>query len=112
MSAINIVIGESIRKFRKIKNIKQEHLAAMLGLSRTSLVNIENGRQATTIDNLFKIADILEVPFMYLLGEYDNELKNNTNESFYKDGFEAGRKHEQSIRDKRFLKLKQLVNNL
>lgn len=53
-------IGIQIRLRRKALKIAQEVLAEKVGLSRSSIVNIETGRQALTIDNLYLFCIALE----------------------------------------------------
>ena len=60
-------IGELIKASRKLKNVNQETLANYLGISRVSLVNIENGKQRAPIHVLMDISDFLKVPLKELL---------------------------------------------
>lgn len=64
----------------------QEDLALALGLSRTSITNIERGRQPIQLHTLYKIADVLGVEPTVLLpgasdsavhGRSDTTLKQN-----------------------------------
>lgn len=60
-------IGQNIRGLREAANIKQSELALMIGLSRTSVVNIELGRQNIVPHQIYslclalncKVTDIL-----------------------------------------------------
>ena len=60
MKEINNIIGKKIMKLRTDYGLTQISCADCIGVSRPSMVNIEKGRQALTIDNLYKIADVLE----------------------------------------------------
>ena len=60
-------LGESIRKLRKKRKLSQETLAKMVGLTRTSLTNIENGRQHPPLHTFCEIVDQLQVEFSELL---------------------------------------------
>lgn len=53
-------LGARIRELRG-NNLSQEQLAKAVKLTRTSIVNIEAGRQKLLLHNLFKIADALGV---------------------------------------------------
>lgn len=55
------IVGEKIRFFRKQKKINQLSLASQVNLSRTSLVNIEYGRQQPSLFTLWDIAQSLGV---------------------------------------------------
>lgn len=54
-------LGENIKKYRVQIGITQEQLAILISLSRTSVVNIEQGRQHPSLHLLFQIADCLSV---------------------------------------------------
>lgn len=48
-----IQIGANLRALRRQRNIGQSEAGAKVDLSRTSVVNIENGTQALSLDNLY-----------------------------------------------------------
>lgn len=60
-------IGERIRKHRIAYGLTQVQLAELLSLSRTSVTNIEKGRQKLLVHTLAEIASILEVDVSDLL---------------------------------------------
>ncbi len=49
-------IGIEIHKYRINKGFSQEHLAELMGISRTTISKIENGRFAISVDYLAKFA--------------------------------------------------------
>lgn len=53
--------------------MNQDQLAELVGLSRASISNIENGRQPITVQTLWKIAQALGVPLRILVPE-DSEI--------------------------------------
>ena len=57
-------LGLNIAYYRKLKGITQAQLAQMVGISRTHISNIEapNGKTSISLNKLFDIADVLEVP--------------------------------------------------
>lgn len=61
--------GEKIAKLRRERNISQEALADMLGLSRQSVSKWENGSALPAMDNLSRLAGIFGVPLSYLLDD-------------------------------------------
>ena len=65
--------GEKIAKLRRDKNISQEALADMLGLSRQSVSKWENGSALPTMENLSRLAKIFDVPVSYLLDDSRQE---------------------------------------
>lgn len=61
------LIGEKVRDARKLKGLTQEELADDLGLSRTSIANIERGNQNLSLYNLYMIAHRLDVDITEIL---------------------------------------------
>lgn len=59
--------GRMLSEIRRRKRISQEMLADELGLSRTSITNIEKGRQPIQLYSLYKIARLLGVDVRELL---------------------------------------------
>lgn len=66
-SAFYEQIGEVIRSARTYQNINQEVLANAVGISRVSLVNIENGKQRVPLHIFLAISRYLQIPFDRLL---------------------------------------------
>lgn len=54
-----VKIGHRIAELRHAAGIRQEDLAEKIGLSRSSVANIEIGRQELSITHLQNIADVL-----------------------------------------------------
>ena len=67
------MVGERIREERKRQNITQEELASRVGLTRTSITNVEKGRQKLLLHTLVQIADRLGVSPERLLPTLDAE---------------------------------------
>jgi transcriptional regulator with XRE-family HTH domain len=53
--------GQRIKELRKQKKLTQEQLSEKLGLFQKQIGNIETGTTFTTMANIEKIADLLEV---------------------------------------------------
>ena len=60
-------VGENIYYWRKLKGIKQDDLAARVGISAAALSNIENGVSQPHIGRMEEIADALEIEVAQLL---------------------------------------------
>ena len=58
---------------RRIKGMTQTKLALCIGLSRTSVTNIEQGRHHVSLHHLFGIANALQVSPQALLPSQANE---------------------------------------
>ena len=54
-------LGQNIRRYRKKAHRTQDQVAAVIGMSRASLANIEAGRQQVLLHHLFAIADALDL---------------------------------------------------
>lgn len=61
------LVGRLIKGARDKKKISQHKLANAVNLTRTSITNIEKGRQKILLDTLWQIAAILEVSVMELI---------------------------------------------
>ncbi|MCL4541602.1 MAG: helix-turn-helix domain-containing protein, partial [Chloroflexi bacterium] len=61
------VIGQRLLWARQRQGITQEELAQHIGLTRTSIANIERGRQRVQIHTLYTLAKVLHVPLGTLL---------------------------------------------
>ena len=53
---VKIKIGELCKQQRKEHDLSREELAEVLDMSRTTIQNIENGKNAT-LDNILKVAN-------------------------------------------------------
>jgi transcriptional regulator with XRE-family HTH domain len=60
-------LGESIRKCRNKRKLSQDALAKLIGLTRTSLTNIESGRQHPPLHTFCEIVEQLKADFSELL---------------------------------------------
>lgn len=54
------LFGDRVRVLREEKNVTQEELARRVDLSRTSITNIEKGRQRVLLHQLVEIASALD----------------------------------------------------
>jgi len=63
MSDIKIRFGKRLRKFRRNKDLTQEKLAELAGISVDVVSLIERGLSSPSFDTIQKLADILEVKF-------------------------------------------------
>ncbi len=60
-------VGERIRKERLARKVSQEALAMTVGLKRTSISNIEKGRQKLLLHTFYEIAETLKAQPTVLL---------------------------------------------
>ena len=61
--------------YRKLKSLTQEELAEQVGLSRTTIANIENPDkfQSMSLGTIFKLADALDIPVKRLFDFRDED---------------------------------------
>jgi transcriptional regulator with XRE-family HTH domain len=70
-SAIYAALGELVREHREGQGMSQGALGKRIGLSRTSIANIESGRQRIPLHHLYRMADALGVKAHTLLPNLD-----------------------------------------
>jgi transcriptional regulator with XRE-family HTH domain len=75
---IYLKIGEKIKFIRKKKSLKQEDLSHKIGLKRSSIAQIEAGKQAVSIHALYRIGEVLNTNIFDLLpqDEFDSYSMN------------------------------------
>jgi transcriptional regulator with XRE-family HTH domain len=61
------VIGEQIKVKRLANSLKQENLASKVSLTRSSIAQIEAGKQAPSIFLLYKLCDALKISIFDVL---------------------------------------------
>lgn len=60
-------LGQLIRERRTELGLTQGEVAGRIGLTRTSVTNIERGTQAVNVATLFRMAEVLEMEVSELL---------------------------------------------
>ena len=81
MDLVSMKIGMKVEELREKKELSQAVFAKMLGISRSSIINIETGRQGVLMTRLYDIAIALDVDVVELLPEL-NWYKNNRGKKF------------------------------
>jgi transcriptional regulator with XRE-family HTH domain len=61
MTDLKIKFGKQLRKYRRIKDLTQEQLAELVGISVDFVSLIERGQSGPSFDTIQKVADVLEV---------------------------------------------------
>lgn len=62
------IVGRNIRKKRLENDMEQQELARRAGVNKSLLCGVELGKRRITIDDLSKVADVLECSVDELLG--------------------------------------------
>ena len=68
------ILGRRVKFLRMNKNISQTHMAEMIGLSQTNLSNMESGRTAITLQNIFKMREVLGCKIADFFVDFDGEV--------------------------------------
>jgi transcriptional regulator with XRE-family HTH domain len=72
-------IGDSIKKFRELKNTTREQMAAQLNMSLSNYSKIERGEIDLTITRINEIAQILNVDIAQILNFDASQIFNVNN---------------------------------
>lgn len=65
------ILGQRIFLLRKQKGATQADLSELLGVTKTQISDIENGKTTTSLARLCQLCDYFEVSADYLLGRSD-----------------------------------------
>lgn len=76
---MNKIVAQRIMEVREEKGLFQKDIAAALDLSTNAYNSIENGKTNLTVNVLYKIADILQIPVSKLLNINEGDTQNNHN---------------------------------
>ena len=68
------VLANRVKQLRMIKGVSQTRMADEIGVSQTNLSNMEAGRTAITIQNLFKIQKVLNCKMKDFFVDFDSEV--------------------------------------
>ena len=69
------VLSRRVKMLRLTKGVSQTKMAEGIGTSQTNLSNMEAGRTAITIQNLFKIQKILGCKMSDFFVDFDSEVE-------------------------------------
>lgn len=64
-----VTIGKNIRKYRKMRELRQEDLAELCDCSNSHIGQIENARGVPSLEMIVKIANALSITVDQLLSE-------------------------------------------
>lgn len=75
---IYVEVGRRIRETRLAHDLTQDELGAHVSLTRTSITNIEAGRQKFLLHTLYEIAEALDVQPAALLPDVPRQASDKT----------------------------------
>ncbi len=58
-------IGRRIKELRLARDLKQQDLAELLSLSRSSISNVENGTRGLSLESLQKVCEVFNLDISY-----------------------------------------------
>ena len=67
------ILANRVKMLRMRKGVSQTRMAEEIGVSQTNLSNMESGRTAITIQNLFKIKKVLNCRMADFFVDFDGE---------------------------------------
>jgi len=71
---INSLIASRISDYRYKKNLTQDKISEMLHMSRTAYNQLETGKTKLTVEKLYEISRVLDVPVRYFLPDLDEKI--------------------------------------
>lgn len=78
------VLGKRIKAAREKANLRQVDLAEKVGLTRTSIVNIEQGKQRIQLVEIYRVAMALEIELSDLLPKATDKVLMSHSEALIK----------------------------
>lgn len=70
------LFGERVRLLRSGQSATQDELARLLGVTRTQISDIENGKSTTSLERLVLLADYFGVSTDHLLGLTNDPIRH------------------------------------
>lgn len=65
------IFGQRLLSLRKQAGVMQSDLSNLLGVTKTQISDLENGKTTTTLARLYLLCDYFNVSADYLLGRTD-----------------------------------------
>lgn len=75
-----MIIGKRIKEARIKKNMSQEDLGNLLGVSKVSICGYEKGTRTPTMENFLDLLNILELEPDYVLGRDKNVVSESNSD--------------------------------
>jgi len=66
------LLGRRLLELREKRKISQTAIAALLGVTRTQVSDIENGKSGTSLERFYQLCEYYKVSADYLLGITDD----------------------------------------
>lgn len=81
-----------VRQYREAKNLTQYQLAKKVGLTRRGILTLEKGASVPRLDNVVKIAKVLDIDLgvLFCVDEYLSTLNVSKELSYNPDRYKSG----------------------
>jgi transcriptional regulator with XRE-family HTH domain len=66
-AAVNVRFGRRLARVRKVRDLSQSELGSRVGVSRTTIANLESGKQNVQLHQIFALARALDTPIEELI---------------------------------------------
>lgn len=76
-----MIIGERLKEARLEKNLSQEKLGGLLGVSKVSICGYENGTRTPNMQKFLRLIELLDLDAKYVLG-LDVRVVNEDEEEY------------------------------
>ena len=84
-------IGSNITHYRTKKNLSQDELATVMGVTRVTISHLEKGSNSMTIDRILQLSEVLDITYNNLLEEDHRHEKKLPKRCCFKCGhYESG----------------------
>ncbi len=77
-------LGDRLRHSREYLGLSQSEVAAVLGISRPAISQIEAGRRKVSTLELAKLARLFGRPYEYFLGEVPEPVEDETSQALFR----------------------------
>lgn len=70
------IFADRIKSLRKAKKVTQSDISELLGVTKTQVSDLENGKTTTSIERLCTLADYFDVSLDYLVGRSNDPKRH------------------------------------
>jgi transcriptional regulator with XRE-family HTH domain len=96
-------IGNKIRLLREERELSQENMASVLGITQSNYARLEKDDNRISVPRLIIIAKTLETTVTELVGEKANTVVNQNTQrdafAYFQSTFQADKEHIQTLKD-------------
>ena len=71
---MKVAFGKALKRFRTDSGLSQERLAALAGVHRNYVGDVERGLKNICLLNMSRVANVLEVPLSKVMREMEQNL--------------------------------------